>query len=633
MSAGRAGGLPRSDGSLDAALLASPRTKKGQIIFPARSGCPAGLRENDLTLFRCSAFTLRSAGAPALLAASLLSLAACGRTETPPPSPAVAPSAALAEHGKEFRKEIIEVTEGVHVAVGYGIANSILLVGDDGFVVVDTMETVEDARVVNAEFRRIAGSRPLKAIVYTHNHPDHTFGAAGFVQPGETPVVYAHEALNAALDSLITELRPVMNRRALRMYGHWLSGDAFGNLGVGPFLGLREGSTLSILRPTRTFATVLEETVAGIRLRLEHAPGETDDTLLVWLPDRATLLSGDNLYKAFPNLYTIRGTPYRNPRQWADSLDRIRAYEPEFLVPGHGRPLAGRAQVAAVLRDYRDAIRYVYDQTVRGMNAGLTPDELAVAIRLPPHLAASPYLQEFYGKPSWAARMIFAGTLGWFDGNPTHLQPLAPDAQARRIAALAGGAERLGAALAAAVAQGDWQWALQLSDWALRLQPQDAAAREARVRALTALGEAEANPNARHYYLMSALELGEGRALPDRVAEATPAMLRQMPLAAFFSGLAVNLDAAAAAGLEQKVAFEFTDVREAWTFHVRRGVSELTPGIADDAELHARLPAQAFKEMLAQLRSPAAVIATEVEMVRGTRLGFAKFLKLFAKEE
>ena len=571
---------------------------------------------------------MRAAGP---LVASLL-LAACGAQE-PPASPAVAPHAALAEHGREFRKEIIEVTEGVHVAVGYGIANSILLVGDDGFIVVDTMETVEDARTINAEFRRIAAGKPLKAIVYTHNHPDHTFGAAGFVEPGETPAVYAHEGVNAALDSLITELRPVMNRRALRMYGHWLTGDAFGNLGVGPFLGLKEGSTLSILRPTRTFADRLEDTVAGIRFVLEHAPGETDDTLLVWLPGKKALLPGDNLYKAFPNLYTIRGTPYRNPRKWADSLDRIRAHEAEFLVPGHGRPLAGAAQIAGVLRDYRDAIRYVYDQTIRGINAGLTPDELATTIRLPPHLASSPYLQEFYGKPSWSARMIFGGSLGWFDGNPTSLQPLPLGDEAQRIAALAGGADGLAAALDRAIGQQDWQWALQLSDWLLRVRPSDAAAKDARVRALTALGEAEANPNARHYYLMSALELRDGRALPDRVANATPEMLRQMPLAAFFSGLSVNLDASAAAETEQKVAFEFTDARESWTFHVRKGVSEVSTGTADDADLHVRMPAQAFKEMLAQLRSPALTIAKDVEMVKGSKLAFAGFMKLFAPKK
>ena len=568
-----------------------------------------------------------------LLAACAAHLVACGRDASPPKGPAVAPSAALAEHGKEFRQEIIEVTEGVHVAVGYGIANSILLEGSDGFIVVDTLESVEEASAMSARFREIAGAKPLKAIIYTHNHPDHTFGAAGFVRPGETPVIYAQEKVNEALDALITEFRPVINRRSLRMYGHWLGGDAFGNLGIGPFLTLREGSTLSVLRPTRTFTDRLEDTVAGIHFELHHAPGETDDQLFVWLPEKKTLLPGDNFYKAFPNLYTIRGTPYRNPRKWGDSLDRIRALRPEFLVPSHTRPLSGADTIQAVLTDYRDAIRFVYDQTVRGINAGLTPDELAAAIRLPPHLARSPYLQEFYGKPSWSARMIFEGSLGWFDGNPAKLEPLAPDEEARRMARLAGGEGALAQALEDAVSAQDWQWALQLSDYLLRLSPGDAETRDARVRALTALGEAESNPNARHYYLMSAIELKEGRRLPDQVAQAQPAMLRQMPMDAFFTGLAVNLDAPRAGDLVQSAGFEFTDSGEAWTLTVRRGVAEARPGLASGLDLHVRVPAQVFKEMLARLRNPAVTIAKEFEVVKGSKLGLAKFLALFRPQD
>jgi alkyl sulfatase BDS1-like metallo-beta-lactamase superfamily hydrolase len=560
-------------------------------------------------------------------------LAACGGTESQPPSVSVAPSAALAEHGKEFRKEVIEVTGGVHVAVGFGIANSILIEGVDGFIVVDTMESVEEAAAVNAEFRRIAGSRPLKAIIYTHNHPDHTFGAAAFVQPGETPAIYAHATINQQLDALITEFRPVINRRSLRMYGFWLGGDALGNMGVGPFLGLRAGSTLSILRPTKTFQDTLEDEVAGIRFRLEHAPGETDDHIFVWLPDRKTLLPGDNFYKAFPNLYTIRGTPYRNPRKWADSLDRIRAIRPEFLVPSHTRPLAGADNIYAVLTDYRDAIRYVYDQTVRAMNQGLTPDEAAQRVKLPPHLAGSPYLQEFYGKPSWSTRMIFGGSVGWFDGNPATLQPLAPLEQARRVADLAGGEDALAAALQKAVEQSDWQWVLELSDYLLRLQPVDGDAKSARVKALTALGEAESNPNARHYYLMSALELREGRSLPDQVAKPQPQMLKQMPLTAFFTGLSVNLNAAKTLEMNQKTGFEFTDTDETYTLWVRRGVTELRPVLMDGLDLHVRVDSLVFKEMLAQLRSPAVTLAKDFEVVHGSKLGLIRFMSLFQSEK
>jgi alkyl sulfatase BDS1-like metallo-beta-lactamase superfamily hydrolase len=566
--------------------------------------------------------------------ASLAAMAcACGRESAPPPAPTVAPSAALAEHSKEFRQEIIEVTDGVHVAVGYGIANSILLEGTDGFIVVDTMETVEEGRAINAMFRKIVGAKPLKAIIYTHNHPDHTFGAAGFVQAGEQPAIYAHEKVNDALDALITEFRAVIFRRSLRMYGFWLDGDALGNVGIGPFLSVKEGDTLSILRPTRTFKDTLSDTVAGIPFELHYAPGETDDTIFVWLPDKKMLLPGDNFYKSFPNLYTIRGTPYRNPRKWADSLDRIRAVRPEILVPSHTRPLKGADAIHAALTDYRDAIRYVYDQTVRGMNAGLTADELAESIKLPAHLAQSPNLQEFYGKPSWSARMIFEGNVGWFDGNPATLQPLGPRSEAEHVAKLAGGADALARQLEEAVTAQDWQWALQLSDYVLRLAPDDAKARAARVRALTARGEAESNPNARHYYLMSAIELQEGRRLPDQAAKATPEMLRQMPLAAFFNGMAVSLDAVASAEVTQAAGFEFTDTGEAWTVMVRRGVAEIRPGLADGVDLHVKVSAQVFKEMLARLRNPALTLARDFEMARGSKVALIGFMKLFQPAE
>lgn len=564
---------------------------------------------------------------------ALALLAGCGREAPPPPAPVVAPSAALAEHGKEFRPEVIEVTDGVHVAVGYGIANSILLEGADGFVVVDTMSSVAEGRAMNARFREIVGARPLKAIIYTHNHPDHTFGAAGFVQPGEHPAIYAHENVNEALDALITEFRAVIFRRSLRMYGFWLDGDALGNLGVGPFLSMKADDELSILRPTRTFKDTLEDTVAGVHFELHYAPGETDDTLFVWLPEKKVLLPGDNFYKAFPNLYTIRGTPYRNPRKWADSLDRIRAIRPEFLVPSHSRPLRGADAIHAALTDYRDAIRYVYDQTVRGMNAGLTADEIAEGLRLPPHLARSPNLQEVYGSVAWSSRMIFEGSVGWFDGNPSTLQPLGPQAEAERMAGLAGGVEALARKLDDAVAAQDWQWALQLSDHVLRLRPGDAGATAARVRALTARGEAEANANARHYYLMSALELKEGRALPERVTQPTPDMLRQMPLAAFFNGMAVNLDAAGAADVVQSAGFEFTDTPESWTVVVRRGVAEVRPGLAGELDLHVKGSAQVFKETLARLRNPAVSFVTDFELVKGNRLAFLAFMKRFTPPE
>lgn len=561
-----------------------------------------------------------------------LILMACGREAASPASVPVASPEALKKHSEEFRREVIKVTEGVYVAVGFGIANSILLEGEDGVIIVDVMETLESGQAVAAEFRKIT-QKPVKAIIYTHSHPDHIGGGPAYLVPGqETPPVYAHAEAQGNMDKISSVLQPIITKRAFRMYGNLLSPEEMVNVGIGGHLDLYENSTIRILRTTKTFQDRMEDTVAGIRFELIHAPGETTDQLFVWLPDRKVLLPGDNFYKAFPNLYTIRGTSYRDPRQWADSIDRMRALRPEYLVPSHTRPLVGADYIHNTLTDYRDAIRYVYDQSIRLINQGLMPDEIVARMRLPAHLAKSPFLQEFYGKPTWSARTIFQGNLGWFSGNPSELQPLPPDETARRMIELVGGEAALSDRIVEASRRNEHQWVLQLSDHVLRVNPDNDRVRDARIAALRALGEAEANPNARHYYLVTMRELTGEFKLKDRAITPKPEMLAAMPLSLFFDGLSVNLDAEASADRLIRVGFEFTDSSERYTYIVRRGVSEVTPGIAADVDIHVRVSDQVFKEMLAQIRSPAVTIARDFEVVKGGKLEFIQFMRLFVPD-
>src|SRR5262245_26804829 len=156
-------------------------------------------------------------------------------------------------------------------------------------------------------------------------------------------------------------------------------------------------------------------TIAGVRLELLHTPGETSDAISVWLPGKRVLMPGDDFYRAFPNLYAIRGVRLRPVDQWVTSLGKMIDLGAEHLVPSHTRPIAGADSVQAALTAYRDGIKSILDQTLEGMKKGERPDELVQHVKLPPHLAENPYLQEFYGTVAWSVRAIYTDYLGWFE--------------------------------------------------------------------------------------------------------------------------------------------------------------------------------------------------------------------------
>lgn len=563
------------------------------------------------------------------MAGAALALA-CGE----PPAPPVVSPEDLAAHTAEFERGVVEVTDGVHVAIGFGLANSILIEGDDGVIIVDTMESIEAGREVREAFRAIT-PKPVRAIVYTHNHTDHVFGSPAFADPGEpAPPVFAHETTEYYIDRIVNVIRPAIYQRSMRMFGNYLPEGAVLNAGIGPFLATGHGGgTLGLLRPTDTFSDRLEVEVAGVKLVLVHAPGETNDQLFVWLPEKRVLLPGDNFYRAFPNLYTIRGTLYRDVLQWVASLDAMRALRPAHLVPSHTRPLRGEQEIHAVLTDYRDAIQYVHDQTVRGINRGLTPDELASTISLPAHLAESPYLQPFYGTVEWSVRAVFDGYLGWFDGRAAHLSPLPPAEKARRMAALAGSGGSLPEAARAALAEGDLLWAAELADHWITLEPGSDEARRTLAAALRGLGERHPSANGRHYYLTQALE-AEGAvevAQPD--SSTFPAeLIHSFPLSGVLRSMSVALDPVKSADVDTVVGLRFPDVEEAWTLHVRRGVAEIQPVFPAAPDLTVTVDSRVWKDLLTGRRNAALTLASSEVQVEGGTLDLAAFLRLFAQD-
>ncbi len=408
---------------------------------------------------------------------------------------------------RTFKKEVLTISNRIHYFTGYGHSNVILIEGNQSCILIDTLDSDVRAQALKAAISAYT-AKPIKTIIYTHGHPDHRGGGQAFADTAEEVIAFApkHPVLKHT-----NIINPVLQLRGSRQFGYQLSDEALITQGLGPREGHSCGEgTYAFLPPTTLYTDdIVTREIDGVQLQLVSAIGETDDQIFIWLPQEKVLCCGDNFYPCWPNLSAIRGSQYRDVAAWIDSLDRIRAHQPEVLLPGHGYAIQGQAQIEETLKNYRNALESVLQQTLQGMAQGKTVDELAEQIALPAHLQSLPYLEEHYGTVSWSVRGIFAGYMGWFDGNPTNLNPLPVKQQAENMLRMMGGAEPVCAEINQALQNQQYQWVLQLCDILLNSQQNVQQARQCKAQAMTALAELETSSNGRHYYLCCAKALLE----------------------------------------------------------------------------------------------------------------------------
>src|SRR5262245_22667523 len=405
----------------------------------------------------------------------------------------------LRAQSNEFRKDVIRIADGVYEAVGYAASNIILIQADGGSIIVDTATDPVAAHAIRTAFGDLFRT-PVRAIIYTHSHPDHTGGARVFAGT-DHPDIYSHQRLVEAVPDIGRAARDGGDQ-----FGMALPESMYINAGVQMEYGrvtppTREG----YLPPTRTFSgDQLSLTVAGVQLQLLYAPGETMDAIAVWLPEKRVLMPGDDFLRTFPNISPIRGARLRAPEDWIASLERMIELGPEYVVPSHTRPVLGGAAARGALTAYRDGIKSILDQTIQGMRQGERPDELVQHVKLPPHLAENPFLQEFYGGVEWTVRGIYADRVGWFDGNATNLFPLPEKDRAAKLVGLIGGTDQVLARGREALAAGEFKWAAELADYVLAGDSANVAGKKIKAQALIELGQRQINAIARNYYLSSA---------------------------------------------------------------------------------------------------------------------------------
>jgi alkyl sulfatase BDS1-like metallo-beta-lactamase superfamily hydrolase len=200
---------------------------------------------------------------------------------------------------------------------------------------------------------------------------------------------------------------------------------------------------------------------------------------------------GDNFYESFPNMYTLRGTRPRWPMDYINSLNKVLALEPEIVIPSHGPAIVGRENVRAQFTRMRDAIVYVHDAVLKGMNEGKDVHTLMREIKLPPALDVG----EGYGKISWSVRGIYENYVGWFDGDPASMFPEGRSSVSDSLVRLAGGPVAVAGEAMKLVGEGKLVEALHMTSIGLEGVPGDKDVLRARVAAFEALVKASTNRN------------------------------------------------------------------------------------------------------------------------------------------
>ena len=537
----------------------------------------------------------------------------------------------LSRHG------LYKVADHIYQVRGFDISNTTYIEGKTGWIVIDTLLSTETAKAAYDLVTRQLGERPIHAVIFTHSHADHYGGVRGIVDQqdvdaGKVKIIAPEGFVEHAVSENVIAGN-AMGRRATYMYGGFLPRGprAQVSTGLGPALS---AGTISIMVPTDTItATGQEMVIDGVRLQFQMTPGtEAPDEMNIYLPEWKALCMAENANATLHNILTLRGAVVRDAKAWADYLDQAVALygdKTDVLFASHFWPRWGQAEIVDFLEKHRDAYRYLHDESVRLMNEGFTGEEIAEQIRLPDVLDQEWYNHGYYGTMSHNAKAVYQRYMGWYDGNPSSLNPLPPVEAAKHYVEAMGGPDAVLAKAQASFDKGEYRWVAELLKHLVFADPANAAAKALLADTYEQLGyQAEAGPW-RNIYLSGASELRTGQTHGIGAA-ASADTVRSISSGLIFDLMAVRLDPAKAAGKALTINLVFNDRDEKHVLTIENSVLNHHEGSSAAAAATLTGKRGAFLLIMGGMAKLADVVATGAIKIEGDPKAFETMLGLTA---
>jgi alkyl sulfatase BDS1-like metallo-beta-lactamase superfamily hydrolase len=534
---------------------------------------------------------------------------------------------------------LFKVTDGIHQLRGFDIANMTLIDSDSGWIVVDPLTSTESASAALAFARQHLGDKQVAAIIFTHSHIDHFGGALGVISAEEVaarsiPVIAPEGFLEEATSENVM-VGTAMARRSAYQFGKDLQRSAKGLVDTGLGKAVAYGS-FGILAPSLLISKPTEEHVVdGVRLVFHNVPhSEAPAELSFSIPERKAYCGAEILAQTMHNLLPVRGAKVRDTLLWAgylqDALDQLG--DTEIYFASHNWPIWGKPRIAEFIRAHRDVYKYTHDQSVRLINAGYTPREIADEIRLPESLQKQFGARGYYGDLRHNAKAVYQFYIGAYDGNPANLDPLPPSESATRYLELIGGADKAVAAAQSAFDQGDYRWVAELLNQVMFAQPDHLPARELLIRTYEQMGYAAEAATWRNSYLTAASELRQGPPKTGVDRSRFIDVLSQTPVERFLEAMAAGLNGPDAEGVNLSINLVLSDSNESFVLWIENAVLHHRRG-GPDANANATL--KLSKAMFVQLMAGTAgatdlLLSSEVD-VDGSRIDLGRFFGLIDK--